>query len=237
MAKKYGGRGKGGGFGGKGAGMDPMNRKEGKKVKAYGTHFDPMDKGAMDPMTRAMKMSRDASLKPELYQSDTDYFRRMFGDMVIAQNQAKMLDEHQSDFSAQDRCTACHGTVIELEKIISEHPYHGHRSALVITEALEKVCHLNRYEKNDGVDIRNRIESSRDYGGLAPVHMVQACKQVVDSWQDDEEEIESALKEGGGTKENLYQELREHVRTARPPARPPATRTRVLSHARRPEKV
>ena len=84
------------------------------------------------------------------------------------------------------------------------------RSQLAIVEALEKVCHLNRYEYQSPLNPTKREETSRNYGGLAPPIMANACKKVVDAWQDDDEYIESTLV-AGGSPDRLHEEVRKKV--------------------------
>jgi hypothetical protein len=167
------------------------------------------DRATDDPYTHAMKMSRQAQYDPNVMQRDPDHFKRMFGQLAFEQAQAKSMDETQSTASAKDRCMACHGVVVEFEKMMKERVDRT-RSQLTTTETLEKICHLNRYEIQDPVDIRKREERSRVYGGLAPPVFANACKKIVDAWQDDDDEIEGALLRGGSAK-SLYKELREKI--------------------------
>ena len=60
------------------------------------------------------------------------------------------------------------------------------------------------------MDLRKREERSRVYGGLAPPVFANACKKVVDAWQDDDDEIEGALLRGGSSK-GWFKELRNKV--------------------------
>ena len=170
---------------------------------------------AGDPYTQAMLMSRRAANDPSALKQDPDLFKKMFGQLAIEQNQAKLMDEHQSTATAADRCMVCHGVILEIEKMFEERKHEatgglGRRDQLAVTEVLEKVCHLNRYEFQDPVDLRKRTETSRLYGGIAPVLFANACKKVVDHWQDDDDEIERALLDGGSPDE-LHRELRERV--------------------------
>lgn len=130
-----------------------------------------------DPYTEAMKMSRLASNDPDALRKDPDHFKKLFGKLAVEQNQAKAMDETQSSFTPQDKCVACHGVVIEFEKLIAER-LDRQRHALAVTEALEAVCHLDRYHYQDPVKLNIRKEGSRDYGGLAPTVMANACKRV-----------------------------------------------------------
>ena len=166
----------------------------GVAVLACGTaaYWEPGSKSA-DPYHQAMEMSRQGRLDPDALRNDPDFYKRMFGKLATEQGQAQAMDKHQNVPKA-DICVACHGVVIEIEKIIKER-LDRQRHALAVTEALEQVCHLDRYEFQDPVKITNRKEISRDYGGLAPPVMANACKRVVDGWQDDDDEIEAALKQ------------------------------------------
>ena len=149
-------------------------------------------KGTADPYTQAREASRRAQMDPDILKKDPDYFKRLFGKMAVEQNQAKAVNEHQN-VSPQDVCVACHGVVIEIEKILKAR-VDKQRNSIAVTEALDAVCHLDRYEFQDPVKITERTETSRDYGGLAPAVMTNACKRVVDAWQDDDDEIEGALR-------------------------------------------
>jgi len=172
-------------------------------------YWEGGDRMADDPYTAAMKMSRQAALDPSTLQKDPDHFKKMFGQLAFEQAQAKHMDETQSTATASDRCMACHGVVVEFEKMMKERVDRT-RSKLTTVETLEKICHLNRYEIQDPVDIRKREERSRVYGGLAPPVFANACKKVVDAWQDDDDEIEDALLRGGSAK-NLFEQLRVKV--------------------------
>eukprot|EP00966_Prymnesium_polylepis_P216588 5014159-Prymnesium_polylepis.1 len=153
-------------------------------------------KGTADPYAQAKEASRRAQMDPDILKKDPDYFKRMFGKMAVEQGQAKAVDAHQN-VSPQDICVACHGVVIEIEKILKAR-VDKQRNSIAVTEVLEAVCHLDRYEFQDPVKVNVRTETSRDYGGLAPPVMANACKRVVDAWQDDDDEIEGALKKVRG---------------------------------------
>ena len=172
-------------------------------------YWDASDRGSDDPYTAAMKMSRLASNDPNRLRTDPDHFKKLFGQLAVEQNQAKAMDETQSKFSKQDLCMVCHGVVVEFEKMMAERVDRT-RSQLTTTETLETICHLNRYEFQDPVVLTKREERSRVYGGIAPPIFANACKRVVDAWQDDDDEIEGALL-SGASKKNLHQALREKI--------------------------
>lgn len=178
-------------------------------VLAYWEPSDGME-GTDDPYTAAIKASRQAAADPDLLKRDPDHFRRLFGQMAIEQNQAKSMDETQSTATPKDRCMVCHGVIVEFELMMKTQKGKGGRNALAVTEILEKICHLNRYHKMDGVDIKKNEERSRLYGGISPPVFANACKRVVDAWQDDDDEIEPQLRDGGDPKD-LHKELRELI--------------------------
>jgi len=165
--------------------------------------------GTTDPYTEAMMMSRRAQLDPEAMRNDPDIFRRMFGKLAVEQNQAKAMDETQSAATDKDMCMVCHGTVVEFEKMWQEKKGTGKRDMTMVTEILEGICHLNRYEFQDPVKITTRREHSRDYGGIAPAVFANACKRVVDAWGD-RDEVEEALI-AGGPEDQLHEQLRNHI--------------------------
>jgi len=162
-----------------------------------------------DPYTEAMMMSRKAQLDPNAMRNDPDIFRRMFGKLAVEQSQARAMDETQSAASTKDMCMVCHGTVVEFEKMWQERKGTGKRDMTMVTEILEGICHLNRYEFQDPVKITNRIEHSRNYGGMAPPVFANACKRVVDAWGD-RDGVEEALITGG-PEDRLHEQLRNQI--------------------------
>uniref|UniRef100_A0A7S2JPA5 Saposin B-type domain-containing protein n=1 Tax=Haptolina brevifila TaxID=156173 RepID=A0A7S2JPA5_9EUKA len=166
--------------------------------------------GTKDPYTQAMEMSRRAHNDPDLLRKDPDFYKRMFGNLAIEQSQAQAMDETQSYASADDLCMVCHGMVAEFELMVGqERKGHGKRDSLMATEALEDICHLNRYQILDGLNPTKREEPSRKYGGIAPPVFAQACKKVVMAW-DDHDEVEGWLI-AGGSPAGMHRELRERV--------------------------
>ena len=171
-------------------------------------------KTAKDPYTEAMEMSRRAQLDPDALRKDPDMFKKMFGKLAIEQNQAKHMDETQSMATPQDRCMACHGVVLEFEKMMIERKSAatgglGRRDQLAVADTYEQICHLDRYESMDSLDPRKRSENSRRYGGIAPPIFANACKRVVDHWSD-YDEVE-ALLINGGPPGSMHKELREAI--------------------------
>ena len=160
-----------------------------------------------DPYTAAIRMSKHAAADPDVMRNDPDHFRKLFGRLAIEQSQAKHMDETQSQFTPKDRCLVCHGVVNEFEIMMKSEKGKGGRNLLAVTNILEKVCHLDRYANMDPVDLKQSVERSRLYGGIAPPIFANACKRVVDSWQDDDDEIEPTLRDGGDPKE-MHKELR-----------------------------
>ena len=172
------------------------------------------DRDMDDPYTAAMKMSRMAQLDPEVMRRDPDHFRRLFGNLAVEQSQAKKMDETQSAASEKDLCMACHGTVVEFEKMMVERKSAatgglGGRGQLAVADALEKICHLNRYEFQDGVDLRNRVVQSTQYGGMDPAIFANACKKVIDKWSDHLDESVEEILIAGGDPAGLHKELRD----------------------------
>ena len=168
----------------------------------------------MDPYAQAMKMSKQAQYDPDALQKDPDLFKKMFGQLAIEQNQARMMDETQSKHSKKDKCMACHGTVVEFEKYIVERKSQatgglGRRDQLAVADAYDNLCHLDRYEKQDSLNPTKREENSRHYGGLAPPVFANACKQVLVDWTEDDQ-VEELLIQGGAL-DNMYKELRHKV--------------------------
>lgn len=162
-----------------------------------------------DPYTEAMEKSRRARVDPSVLQKDPDYFKKMFGQLAIEQNQAMAMHETQSVASKEDMCMVCHGMVAELELMMQERRGYGKRDELAVTEALEGLCHLNRYQKRDALDPTKVEEHSRMYGGIAPPVFSNACTHVISAW-DDHEGVDSMLVQGGAP-ERLHRELRERV--------------------------
>ena len=74
---------------------------------------------APDPYTQAMMASRRAQFEPDALRKDPVLFKRMFGQLAVEQNQAKFMDEHQTT-SAEQQCEACHGVVVEFERMMVE---------------------------------------------------------------------------------------------------------------------
>ena len=169
--------------------------------------------GTKDPMQEAMEMSKRAQHDPEALRKDPDYFRKLFGKLAIEQSQAKHMDEMQST-NEEQRCMACHGVVVEFEKMMIERKTAatgglGMRGQLAVADAFEKICHLDRYETMDPLDPRKATQQGRRYGGLPPPTMANACKRVVEEWQD-HDEIEQLLIDGGDAAD-MHRELREAV--------------------------
>ena len=144
-------------------------------------------KDTPDPYTQAMMMSRQAQYDPEALRKNPNHFRELFGRLAVEQNQAKAMDETQSQFTPEDKCLVCHGTTVELEIMMAERHGHGKRDQVKLAEILEKICHLDRYQYHDPVNITKRHERSRTYGGIAPPIFANACKHVVQNWDDRDE--------------------------------------------------
>jgi len=167
-------------------------------------------KNGLDPYTQAMQESRHANLDKDMLQKDPDFFKRMFGKLATEQAQAKHMDETQN-VSPEDKCMTCHGVVVEFEKILAEHKERTgeKRSAVTVATALEGVCDLNRMQYLDPINPTKGEERSRVYGGIHPAIYVNACRLVLQAWDDNEEEIiEDALLKGGGWAGAMYAALR-----------------------------
>jgi hypothetical protein len=181
-------------------------------VRSASAYWDG-SKDSPDPYTAAMMMSRQAQHDPSTLSKDPDHFKKLFGKLAIEQNQAKSLDEHQTT-TAMDRCMACHGVVVEFEKMMVERKTagtggHGRRDQLAVADTFEKICHMDRYEFMDPVNINKRSQASRKYGGIAPPLFANACKRVIDEWSDHDEAEELLI--AGGSAANLFEELRTNM--------------------------
>ena len=167
-------------------------------------------KNGMDPYSAAMYESKRAGADADVIKNDPDYFRRMFGKLATEQAQAKAMDETQH-VSKNDMCMACHGVVVEVERMLKDRMERisRRRDELAITETLEGVCDLNRYQYLDPINPTKREEASRRYGGIAPPVFVNACRQVLVDWGD-HDEIEEALLRGADPA-NVHAALRQEI--------------------------
>ena len=105
-------------------------------------YWESGDTSQQDPYTQAMLMSRRAAKDPSALKQDPDLFKKMFGQLAIEQNQAKLMDEHQSTATAADRCMVCHGVILEIEKMFEERKHEatgglGRRDQLAVRSVLD----------------------------------------------------------------------------------------------------
>ena len=61
----------------------------------------------------------------------------------------------------------------------------------------------------DGVDLRNRVVQSTQYGGMDPAIFANACKKVIDKWSDHLDESVEEILIAGGDPAGLHKELRD----------------------------
>lgn len=156
-------------------------------VTAVSSYWDGK-MGTMDPYTEAMMASRRAQHDPDFLRNNPNHFKEMFGKLAVAQNQHKAMEETQS-IKPEDRCLACHGVAVEFEIMAEERKGHGKRDQVMVADILENICHLDRYQYQDPVELAKRHERSRNYGGMAPPVFANACKQVVQNWDDRDDEV------------------------------------------------
>ena len=170
--------------------------------------WDPKS-GTPDPFTAARMMSREAERNPDLLRKDPDHFRKLFGTLASEMGETQHVEEAKTDVTPKHMCIACHGAVVETEKALAARHQSKKRDPSELTEALEEICQMERYNKMDPM----KVTSAKAAYGMSPYIFVNACRKVVEAWNGGDE-VEDLLL-AGAPPEQMHRQLRESICNAK----------------------